>query len=337
MLQIRGQKSIALALLALAVLMSITLWFWNSVRADEPGGAGKVYAYLSIVQEKPLLPQTGKDPVQSDKDLEVIKRNRLTIIKSRANLHEVLRKDNIRGLKTIMDQSDAILWLEKVLELDYPHDGDILRIGISGSNPKDMAMIVNAVVDTYVQKERSNQRVQHANRFEKIVKELVKNEDKVRRQRAILDDFGKRLKTSNVSSSTASLPKQILAQEIQDCNRELRRLRLEKIAVQEKIVANPPEKEEVKESRSGFKQQLDGKLAILTQQEKYLVEEQKTIKDQIDNQPNGSLDLDFQQKELEQAEKTLILLRETKDRLELEGSMSLQDFWVQHAEVFTPK
>src|SRR5271165_2089663 len=97
MLRIRSKKSVAWALLALAVLTTCMIWFLRSVQADEPAGEGKVYAYVRIAPPESLFPDNS-NPMHSDKALEIMKRNALTVVKGQPNLGEVLRKDQIRGL-----------------------------------------------------------------------------------------------------------------------------------------------------------------------------------------------------------------------------------------------
>ena len=94
-------------------------------------------------------PILSRAPILSEKEHELMKRKELTLVKSQKILNEVLKRDQIRGLQIVKDQRNPVEWLEKVIIVDYPDDGDILRISMYGADPKEMAVIVNSVVDMY--------------------------------------------------------------------------------------------------------------------------------------------------------------------------------------------
>jgi capsular exopolysaccharide synthesis family protein len=82
-------------------------------------------------------------------DFNTYRNTQVELIKTDQVLIAALEKEGIYGLATIKEQEDPIEWLSEELDVAFKPNSELLRIGLSGSRPKDLAMIVNAVLDAY--------------------------------------------------------------------------------------------------------------------------------------------------------------------------------------------
>lgn len=77
------------------------------------------------------------------------RRQEMEVVKTRSALLSALKKDGIRDFAIVKKQRDPIEWLERALVVEFPRDGNVMRISLTGSNSHELAEIVNAVLDAY--------------------------------------------------------------------------------------------------------------------------------------------------------------------------------------------
>src|SRR5687767_4278550 len=81
---------------------------------------------------------------------EILKKTQLAMLKSYFVLSSAIRNPGISSLSALAGEPDQVQWLQENLEVDYPNQGEILSITLSGSAPgSDLVALVNAVAKAY--------------------------------------------------------------------------------------------------------------------------------------------------------------------------------------------
>lgn len=92
-------------------------------------------------------PDPGADPAARDAQRATM----LAMIKSPFVVALALRRPGIADLQTVKEQKDPAAWLSRALEVDTRSDSDVVQIRLQGRRSADLAMIVNAVAESYLE------------------------------------------------------------------------------------------------------------------------------------------------------------------------------------------
>jgi hypothetical protein len=158
-----------------------------------------VYALLQVARDEPRIlgGDRRRGPGPGEGDFDTFRKDQVTLVKSRLVLVAALRNEKVRGLGVVKRQADPVAWLEKSLRVDFPNDGSILRIGMSGGNPEELAALVNAVQDAYLKEVVHAARNQKLLRLDELEKICSQWEEKVRKLRNKLRQLAENLKASD--------------------------------------------------------------------------------------------------------------------------------------------
>ncbi|MGL4512561.1 MAG: polysaccharide biosynthesis tyrosine autokinase [Lacipirellulaceae bacterium] len=92
----------------------------------------------------------GSREVPSARDFETFKKTQLAYVKSDLVLNTALREQAINGLEMFSDVDDKVDWLTQKLDVQFPNDGELLVISMSGPFPKaDLKRVIEAVSKAY--------------------------------------------------------------------------------------------------------------------------------------------------------------------------------------------
>src|SRR5262249_5770374 len=84
-------------------------------------------------------------------------RTQVAYIKSRLVLNAALNDAKVKNLRIVQDEIDPLLWLEKNIQADFLTAPEILRIHMTGDEPKELVAIVDAVRDAYFKEVRGRE------------------------------------------------------------------------------------------------------------------------------------------------------------------------------------
>jgi capsular exopolysaccharide synthesis family protein len=79
-------------------------------------------------------------------------KNQLAMVKGRPVLRSALANKEVASLSIIHGQANPLTWLESNITADYSVAPEILRIALTGNQPDELEILVNAVRDAYLQK-----------------------------------------------------------------------------------------------------------------------------------------------------------------------------------------
>src|SRR3954451_20534187 len=86
---------------------------------------------------------------QSTQDYEILKKTQLALLKSKFLLTSALRNPSIAALSILAGERDKEEWLQEHLDVEFPQNGEILSISLTGSPPEDLEKLVDAVAQAY--------------------------------------------------------------------------------------------------------------------------------------------------------------------------------------------
>jgi polysaccharide biosynthesis transport protein len=158
----------------LAGIVAIGVWFLL------PSSKYTTRALLQVSSSNPrVIFKTQENLV----DFQVYQKTQLTVVKSRAVLNAALNDPKVSKLPIVRNQADPVLWLERQIQADF--QGEVFRVSMSGEEPKDLAVLVNAVKDAYVKHvgaQESKDRSDRRDELKKIYDDYEKNLEQKRRE-----------------------------------------------------------------------------------------------------------------------------------------------------------
>ena len=140
-------------------------------------------ARLQVASRSPLNPL---GHAQDDTDFNVFKLNQAAMITSPLVLSAALNRDEVKRLHLVRDQVNPVPWLEKALKVDFLLGPEIMRVSLSSSESGELAALVNAVVDVYVDEMAARENGKRAGLVAALKKNQEEEEKKLaERQKAL--------------------------------------------------------------------------------------------------------------------------------------------------------
>jgi capsular exopolysaccharide synthesis family protein len=116
-----------------------------AIAFPESSSATALFEVISDVD--PILREGNR---RSAQEFEILKKTQLALLRSNFVLQAALRNPKIAGLSAISSQPDPIEWLKEDLVVQFPQNGEILEITLSGDElPEELVEIVDAVANAY--------------------------------------------------------------------------------------------------------------------------------------------------------------------------------------------
>jgi capsular exopolysaccharide synthesis family protein len=126
--------------LVVAAITAIALWF-----TFPESSSATAFFEVRIKQDSIV-----HDAVQqSTQDFEILKKTQLAMLKTKFLLTSALRNPGIASLSILAGERDKEEWLQENLAVEFPQNGELLSISITGTPAEDLEALVNAVADAY--------------------------------------------------------------------------------------------------------------------------------------------------------------------------------------------
>jgi hypothetical protein len=239
------------------------------------------------------------DPAAPAEDFPAYCRTQQALARSRMVLNASLRNPAVAQLAIIRAHSDPVLWLEENLRTEFDPATALMKISLSGDDPEYL-ILINAIREAYlseVVEKENNDRHTRLEKLKSAYQELDEHlRDKRHNMRALAEVIG------GAAAGDASSG---LAEELRDCKRELRRVRLVRVALRD-----PESKEK----------------AALDAQEKWLMAEEGRLTQELQRRgvearrdTKDNLDLNSQRAEVEEMEQLARRLLAEIERGKLEA------------------
>jgi len=185
--------SASLAGLFLASLAATAVWFLVPAKYT-------VYALLRVSATAPELlsdnrASSGIDPI--------FENTQVALVKSRRIVKAALLKRGVSELSCVRERVDPAGWLEDELSAAFIDKTNILRVSLSGSDPRELVTLVSAITDAYLEQGLNSDRSEKMTRWQEAEKICGDKEDKLRKARSELGQLADTLSTSDSQTLTA--------------------------------------------------------------------------------------------------------------------------------------
>jgi hypothetical protein len=205
-----------------------------------------------------------------------------------------------------LHQQNTVEWLADALVVDFPNDADLLRISVSGSKPDELAKVVNAVTNAYVGLIATEARNRQLAALEESRKLHAVLQEHVNTYRDRLKSLRSALKIPE------AMTRLVAEQQFLDCSRELRRVKLAKVAYQSRLAAR-------KQAAKKSGEELEEEIAVLAEQEKTLQEEVEKLQELFKRL--AATPLEAMQLEIDQSVEMLQRICAEEQRMEFESQL----------------
>lgn len=217
-----------------AVLAGAGAWFLYRVLVPS------TYTVRTLLRVAADQPRVLFDSPEARTDFSNYQNAQVVMLKSRLVLNAALKNPEVAELDMLKDKATPAPWLAQNLKVDFLLAPEILSISLTGNSPRELAVLVNAIRDTYM-KEIVNK--EHNERLARLaqLKNLTKTYDNLlRTKRTSLRDMAENLgsrdsQTLNLKQQFAMSQLNTVQGEFIQLQSQLRRTQLE-IAAEKKGV-----------------------------------------------------------------------------------------------------
>jgi hypothetical protein len=122
-------------------------------------------------------------------DYRTFKNTQAVLVTTRTVLSAALKKPKVADLALLKRQKDPVGWLRNNLQVDFPRDGEVLRITLTAADPNDAALIVNAVADSYLEELGTKEQNTRQRKLDALTKLVAEYEDNLKMKRRALRDL----------------------------------------------------------------------------------------------------------------------------------------------------
>ncbi len=173
------------------------------------------------------------DDRKGHNDFEIYKNTQQQFLRSRFVLAAALRRPASSKLAMVREQVDPIDWIARRLQVHFPGNGEIMYVGLSGEDPQEVATLVNAVVQAYLDEVVNVEQNERREKLSKLERLYTEKENELRTKRNDLIALADQLGTGD--TATLSLKQQLLWQQYAELQRELLRVQSELRQTQDEL------------------------------------------------------------------------------------------------------
>jgi capsular exopolysaccharide synthesis family protein len=146
-----------------------------------------MYTTRGSVRVSMIRPKIIFKTAEAEADYKTFQRTQVAMMKSRLVLGAVLQDPKVIELKSyqkvLREQGDPFEWLEQNVIVDFPGNSELLQVSMSGPIPDDLAVVVNSVINKYMEVIVGREGSAHKDRVEKLHKLYEKYQTDLRSQR----------------------------------------------------------------------------------------------------------------------------------------------------------
>ena len=137
---------------------------------------------------------TGGPGNRDNAEFESYRKTQVQLIKGPFVLTSALRRPGIAELPTLQEhKADPISWLSRNIQVSAPMESEVIQIRLRGDNPNDVAQIVNAVTQAYMNDIIDKEKNDRLERRDTIDKQYKQNKNELRRKLSEYHDLTRTL------------------------------------------------------------------------------------------------------------------------------------------------
>lgn len=131
--------------------------------------------------------------------------SQINFLKSRPVLESALREEGIAECRLMRDQKYPVEWLEEELKVDFDYSDEFIRISLSGEFPEDIAAVVNAVKDVYLDEIVYNERNESMQELKTLEKSFAELDENLSKNQKRIDQIAENLGTGDSKVAVVSM------------------------------------------------------------------------------------------------------------------------------------
>jgi len=180
------------------------------------------------------------DPKERLTDYRTYQRTQVALAKSHFVLADALKRPELAGLTTLREQVDPSDWLSQQIKVDFPDASEVLEISLTGERPEDLALLVNAAVDSYMSRVVEEEEKERHARLEKLRELWEKYQHNLQSKRdqfrKLSDELGTAdQKTLSVAQQSKIQHRELAESELMRMKFELRRSESELAVLEDRV------------------------------------------------------------------------------------------------------
>ena len=170
---------------------------------------------IKVQRVVPVVIQNARNGGADDgESYDIFKKTQLQLLKSAFVLSRAARRSEVASLRTMQEhKEDPEGFLESKLIVDYPGDAELMRVALKGTHRDDLPIIVNAIVDAYMNEIVNGEQVARLKQRDLLDQHYHKNQEEFRNKSNKLRALTKQLGASN--SDSARLRRKIAEQRLE--------------------------------------------------------------------------------------------------------------------------
>ena len=314
-------------LLATAAMWLVSPGRYKAVASQPvPAKSGQLFgpphytavALLRIAaNEQPLVFQTVDRA--SAAPFEMYKRTQQQMLASDVVLIASLRKPEAWKLTVVQKESDPARWLARNIRVDFPGDAEIMRVSLTSEKPEEAAVLLQAVVDAYMNEVVQVDRNKKNARLEMLDKHYDEKEAEIRKRKSEIKSISEQLGVGD--SGAVALKQRVALEAYADARTGLAKLRAElqqakdDLHVKQAVLtASQPkaqastdaEAKNAKPSKLGLRiVELKARIEILSAHEQAAAKDLDDLRQKAERVGNSSIDVEMMRRDLQYLEKVL--------------------------------
>lgn len=155
------------------------------------------YESTAVIQVHQFEQVLAKATDKATADFLTYRDSQMTFMKTRPVLMEALGREGVRDCRTLADVDHPMEWLDEELEIEEDTSPEFVRISLSGPYPEDLALIVNAVKDAYMDKVVYNERNERIAALRTLKEKFSDYNRRVTEHQDRIDNLARELGTGN--------------------------------------------------------------------------------------------------------------------------------------------
>ncbi|MBL8820419.1 MAG: AAA family ATPase [Planctomyces sp.] len=196
--------------LPLAIIASLIVWETIPAKYES-------FALLKIQQFEQVLSFETKE---RHSEFLTYRDTQKAFLRSRGVITAALRNPDVVECQTLKNVDHPVDWLTQNLSIDEQISPEFLKVGLSGEHPRDLALIVNAVKDSYLDEVVYNERQERIDRLKKLEESFEEVNSRVERAQENIDQLARNLGTGD--AKVAVLKQGLIQQKVMDLEKDLR-------------------------------------------------------------------------------------------------------------------
>jgi capsular exopolysaccharide synthesis family protein len=133
--------------------------------------------------------------VEADRNSYI--KGQLALVGSPHVLRNALRNEKVRNLEPIRVQADPAAWLASQIRVGIVEDSDLLRISMAGNDANEVEVLVNGVLDSYLEMSEKVEKTDQMLKLDELRKIYDSSNKLLREEKDLLQGLIKTLKTAD--------------------------------------------------------------------------------------------------------------------------------------------